>query len=80
MTSEPLQPGKTDAEQASPHVFPVLTLAGAVEALEATLDRKLKTCWSLGERETAERLREAFELARAKLIQVLSSPSRHPGS
>lgn len=79
MTTEPPEPAPNETGPPEGYVFPVLPSSGPAEALEALVERKLKTYAELGEREAAEKLGEASALARAKLRDILSSPP-HPGS
>ena len=61
-------------------LFPVLPLEGPLEELEAAAEKRLRACASLGEKESAARLRKALDLARTRLEAVLSAPRLPAGS
>ena len=61
-------------------LFSGLPLKSPAEELAAVVERRVCVHLNLGEKESADRLRAAHELARAKLESVLAQPRIRIGS
>ena len=60
-------------------LFSGIVIEGPLEALEATVERRLRAHASLGDTASAERCARARDLARAKLESILVSARRPAG-
>ena len=60
-------------------LFGGIVIEGPLEALEATVERRLRAHASLGDTASAERCAKARDLARAKLESVLVTARRPAG-
>ncbi len=79
-TSKETQSQSDSCSGSESYVFPELAMEGPVAALEATVEHKIRTYTSLGERDTIEQLRKALSVARARLLEALAAPRIPVGS
>jgi hypothetical protein len=71
--------GRSDGET-DRFLFSGILMEGPVEALEATVERKIRAYASLGDSASAEQCAKARDLARSKLESVLVSARSPAGA